>query len=44
MAAHVRDEAEEVLEAPSSAPMYGSEGEDASSDPDDDVYSGGRAV
>ena len=44
VAAHVRHEAEEVLEAPSSAPMYGSEGEDASSDPDDDVYSGGRAV
>jgi hypothetical protein len=37
------DERPEAVEAPSSAPMYG-EGEDASSDPGDDAYSGGRAV
>jgi len=39
-----REEGEEAVEAPSSAPMYGAEGEDASSDPGDDAYSGGRAV
>jgi len=30
--------------APPAAPVYGAEGEDWSPDPDDDVYSGGRAV
>lgn len=42
--ASVKDEREEAMESPSSAPVYGGEGEDASSDPGDDAYSGGRAV
>ena len=29
---------------PPSAPVYGNENDDWSPDPDDDVYSGGRAV
>jgi hypothetical protein len=38
------EEREEVVEAPSSAPRYDGEGGDAYSDPEDDAYSGGRAV